>query len=166
MEWKEQYRHPNWQKKRLEALEAAGFTCQRCGDTETSLHVHHKRYVKGRNVWEYGADELDILCEPCHEQTHADKDLLNELLSKVPASEISSVTAVVTGFCGYAYGLNNTNEVAEKLNNPFGFTVGLLAGATSMMNIHSLIALLSAVEINYNGGTIHLVIPPRKSFGD
>ena len=49
-----QYKHPLWQKKRLEALSGSGFECQNCGSKDDQLHVHHKSYVKGRNVWDYG----------------------------------------------------------------------------------------------------------------
>jgi hypothetical protein len=82
LSWAAQYKHPNWQRKRLEALEAAGWECQNCGDKETTLNVHHKRYVKGRKVWEYEIDELAVLCEPCHETEHKERDLLNFILAQ------------------------------------------------------------------------------------
>lgn len=58
-----------WQRKRLEVLNAAGWECQGCGDADSGnqLHVHHRRYVRGRKPWEYGVDELLALCERCHE---------------------------------------------------------------------------------------------------
>ena len=40
----EQYKHPLWQKKRLEILEFSEFTCDNCGDTESQLHIHHRAY--------------------------------------------------------------------------------------------------------------------------
>jgi len=57
---------PRWQKKRLQILERDDFTCQGCGDTETTLHVHHKEYVYGRMPWEYDDEELITYCEDCH----------------------------------------------------------------------------------------------------
>lgn len=78
--WKDQYKHPNWQKKRLEALDAAGFECDDCGTKEDQLHVHHRRYVKGRMIWEYTLDELEVLCADCHETAHKKKDALICLL--------------------------------------------------------------------------------------
>lgn len=66
MDFKDQYKHPMWQKKRLEALNDAGFMCQRCCGDEEQLHVHHKVYVKGRKIWEYAISELSVLCESCH----------------------------------------------------------------------------------------------------
>ena len=76
----EQYKHPLWQKKRLEMLEDAGWECSNCGDCENLLHVHHKIYIKGRKVWEYDQFELEVLCEKCHTFEHQLKDLLNALL--------------------------------------------------------------------------------------
>lgn len=58
LSWSQQYKHPQWQRKRLEALEAAGWECENCGEKETTLNVHHKRYVKGRMIWEYDVSEL------------------------------------------------------------------------------------------------------------
>jgi hypothetical protein len=75
-----QYQHPQWQKKRLERLEAAQFECSNCGDTESQLHVHHKRYVKGRKVWEYDDCELEVLCDKCHSEQHSLIDLFSDVL--------------------------------------------------------------------------------------
>lgn len=44
----EKLKDPRWQRKRLEALNAAGFGCSVCGDAESPLHVHHRAYFKGR----------------------------------------------------------------------------------------------------------------------
>lgn len=70
MTYKDQYKHPEWQKKRLEVFEANTFKCQECSDTETTLHVHHPEYRPGAKVWEYEAKELMCLCEKCHEKEH------------------------------------------------------------------------------------------------
>jgi hypothetical protein len=93
--WGEQYKHPNWQKRRLERMEAAGWECMNCGDKGTTFNVHHKRYVKGRNVWEYDDDELVVLCEPCHEEEHVISDDLKELLVYVDNTE---ALALIKGF--------------------------------------------------------------------
>lgn len=80
----EQLRHPNWQRKRLEALEAADFKCECCFDGETTLHVHHHQYFKGRMAWEYDLTQLSVLCADCHEKTHANKDMLMDVVSRLP----------------------------------------------------------------------------------
>ncbi len=81
--YSELLRDPRWQKMRLKKLEAAEWKCQGCADTETTLNVHHKRYVKGRAPWEYDEAELVVLCEPCHSEEHEDKDMRSELMARL-----------------------------------------------------------------------------------
>ncbi len=64
----EKLRDPRWQKKRLEILERDEWTCQLCGDKETTLVVHHRWYRKGKDPWDYPDNCLATLCESCHEQ--------------------------------------------------------------------------------------------------
>ena len=77
----DQYKHPKWQKKRLEMLDAASFQCSNCGEQDSQLHVHHKTYIKGRKIWDYKPSQLAVLCEKCHASEHAAKDVFNEILS-------------------------------------------------------------------------------------
>jgi hypothetical protein len=66
MKYTEKLKHPKWQKKRLEILNRDNFTCQNCGSTETTLHVHHRVYSNGE-PWEIDNKRLVALCEDCHE---------------------------------------------------------------------------------------------------
>lgn len=59
------YKNPKWQKKRLQVLERDGWSCCACDDTESTLHVHHKKY--DGEPWEVPDDWLQTLCESCHE---------------------------------------------------------------------------------------------------
>lgn len=70
MTYSEKLKDPRWQKKRLEVLQRDEFTCLFCGDTKSTLHVHHAIYFKGLNPWEYDDSELITLCESCHEFEH------------------------------------------------------------------------------------------------
>lgn len=79
MSYSDQLKHPNWQRKRLEVLESAGWCCQRCRAGEVTLHVHHRAYVKGRMAWEYEGSELEALCKDCHEGEHADQEIFATL---------------------------------------------------------------------------------------
>ena len=136
MEWKDQYKHPMWQKKRLEALEASEYTCQCCFDSESQLHVHHRQYFKGRKIWEYELDELEVLCDECHGFVHEDMSLLKSLLSHIPADAISDVTALIGGFVINGIGpiresVSFVREHSEEIKNgskPM-FNLGLFAGA-------------------------------------
>lgn len=86
----DQYKHPMWQKKRLECLEDAEYQCQGCGSTSKTLHVHHIRYVKNRKVWEYDVSELIVLCESCHNKEHKIMDdIKTELAIATPATRMA-----------------------------------------------------------------------------
>lgn len=70
------YKHPKWQRRRLEIMERSNFTCEACGETEVELQVHHKTYRPGADPWEYEDSNLVSLCRPCHEQrTHLDRSV-------------------------------------------------------------------------------------------
>jgi hypothetical protein len=75
---------PRWQKKRLETLELAEWKCEVCYDAESTLHVHHKQYFKGRDPWEYDVDQLAVVCAACHKATHQLPDNLLEVISRLP----------------------------------------------------------------------------------
>ena len=90
-----QYKNPMWQKKRLEAMEEAGFECQNCGSKDDQLHVHHKSYIKGRRIWDYGLHELFVLCDECHKNIHKQQDDLKQLLSF--NTDIGNVLSLVAG---------------------------------------------------------------------
>jgi 5-methylcytosine-specific restriction endonuclease McrA len=83
MTYKEQLLHPNWQRKRLEIMRRDEFRCRRCLDAESTLHVHHKQYAKGRLAWEYPDDELITLCESCHEEMHVINVRLRNVIAKL-----------------------------------------------------------------------------------
>lgn len=70
LSYAEQLKHPFWQRKRLEVLDAANFACERCGAAESTLHVHHKRYRRGRMAWQYPRSDFEALCEKCHSIEH------------------------------------------------------------------------------------------------
>ena len=73
MNYKEQYSHPKWQKKRLEILERDDWKCQSCGNTKSTLHVHHMEYIKDNKIWDYDNNNFITYCESCHEIIHGFK---------------------------------------------------------------------------------------------
>ncbi len=68
MNYSEKLKDPRWQKKRLEVFERDNYECQRCF-SEYFLQVHHLRYHRGRDPWEYENEDLIALCDPCHDVT-------------------------------------------------------------------------------------------------
>lgn len=82
MTYKEQIKHPKWQRRRLEILEKDDFTCQMCGDKEMTLNVHHLHYHKNRDIWDYKDWELITLCDDCHSNEHSKiEDILDRIES-------------------------------------------------------------------------------------
>ena len=64
MAYSDLLKDPRWQKKRLEIFQRDDFKCQGCGDRESTLNVHHQKYVG--NPWECPDEFLITLCEDCH----------------------------------------------------------------------------------------------------
>lgn len=70
----DKFKDARWQKKRLEVLTDADWTCEECGtksqENGATMNVHHKFYgfAKKRDPWEYESFELMALCEDCHKK--------------------------------------------------------------------------------------------------
>lgn len=127
-----QYKHPNWQKRRLERLEYSGWECESCGTKDETLHVHHKQYFRGRKVWEYSDEELVVLCEGCHEEEHGVQTELKQLLTTTSSAQAFAL------LCGF----NHKNENAEPAllysgrdGDPLTYACGLVAFLTSFLSI-------------------------------
>ena len=71
--YSDKLKSPKWQKKRLEIMSRDKFTCKKCGDTESQLHVHHKEYIDGNDPWDYENNMLITLCEHCHKEIELEK---------------------------------------------------------------------------------------------
>lgn len=83
--YSEKLRDPRWQRKRLEIMQRDNFTCRHCGDSQSTLNVHHLEY--NGEPWEVQNDLLITLCEVCHECEHAyrkkaESSLLSEFRKK------------------------------------------------------------------------------------
>jgi hypothetical protein len=65
-EYQKKLLDPRWQKRRLEILKRDGWKCVNCGETEKSLHVHHKKYLAGYEPWDTPKKYLETLCGDCH----------------------------------------------------------------------------------------------------
>jgi 5-methylcytosine-specific restriction endonuclease McrA len=83
--YSEKLKDPRWQRKRLEIMQRDGFACRVCDDTTSTLHVHHIRYIKGREPWEYKDFYFVTLCADCHLAEE------NEIKAKVPPPQTVNV---------------------------------------------------------------------------
>lgn len=134
MTYAEQLKHPNWQRRRLERLDDAGWECEDCGDTEKSLHVHHRRYVKGRMAWEYDDIELAVLCETCHDRAHASQKLLEELISTAPSVVVDLCIGIVSGYMYADCELSEELELRCRVGREPYFEVGVAAQTLTLLN--------------------------------
>jgi len=62
--YSEKLKSPKWQKKRLEILNRDNFTCIKCGDKETELHINHLKYTGEPH--DAPNEDLETLCKHCH----------------------------------------------------------------------------------------------------
>jgi hypothetical protein len=129
MTYTEQLRHPYWQRKRLEVLEDAGFKCENCGDAEKTLHVHHKKYVKGRKAWEYEREELAALCEDCHKREHDSREDLDRLIAAVGPSGLDVILGLSAGYLLASMDLERTLAEEIAMGRDLYFEIGIAASA-------------------------------------
>jgi hypothetical protein len=120
MKYSEKLKDPRWQKKRLEIFERDKWTCQFCGDTESTLVVHHLEYIPGREPWEYDNSYLLTLCEGCHETDReerptAEKALLITL--KLRGYQAHHIKRLVNGF--YYLKTDKSPEVISSIIERF-----------------------------------------------
>ena len=79
---------PRWQRRRLEILNRAEFSCEECGDSTSTLHVHHRLYRKGMMPWEYADAELMALCETCHASETMTRAAIAEAMARMSPSQL------------------------------------------------------------------------------
>lgn len=97
---------PRWQKLRLQVMEANNFCCEMCGDSESTLNVHHKEYLKGHEPWEYETNQLSVLCESCHDCVHEEFNFLRWVCSQAPLDGPANRTEIaflIAGFIGISF---------------------------------------------------------------
>jgi hypothetical protein len=114
----EKYKDPRWQRRRLEIMHNADFSCEGCGSKSSTLNVHHKLYRKGFNPWDYNNLELMCLCEDCHEAWHLMKEHLNVSLQFIDLEAYKEVV-------GYAVGVSLRSaypEVSVHFKSESGMT--------------------------------------------
>ena len=92
----EKLKDPRWQQTRLKIFERDEWTCQICDNTESTLAVHHRYYLKDKEPWEYPLEALVTLCEECHREerenrSEEEQTLLHALREKFFASDINSL---------------------------------------------------------------------------
>lgn len=73
---------PRWQRRKSEVQRKANFTCEDCGSTTKTIHVHHSFYIRGKEPWEYDDDLLMLLCDDCHVKRQGLEEVLQVSFAK------------------------------------------------------------------------------------
>lgn len=120
--YSELLRDPRWQKKRLEVLEEKHWQCEACRETDTTLHVHHKHYVQGREPWDYEDDQLAVLCENCHSSRHEADKRLHDLLARADVTGmpgcVDDLYWLIAGFLGhYDFPQHHSEKALYKIGS-------------------------------------------------
>lgn len=145
-EFWEAYKHPLWQKKRLEIMEDANFECEECGSKDTTLNVHHRHYRKGAKPWEYSSNELQCLCENCHDQRHETITLLKEVAGQLPPYDLELLL-------GYAHGLMLQYHAMTEENEPVAIrNAEHETGLTDSYGLHRHTPYSWLIQILHNQG--------------
>ena len=126
-------RDPRWQKKRLEVMQANDFSCEICGDKESTLNIHHKQYLKGHEPWEYEADQLSCICQNCHSNHHESPDFLNFACSFLPIDGKNNRDEIAILILGILH-KPIANDVIEY--HKMIYEIGMIIGASNIKNLH------------------------------
>lgn len=75
MSYAELLKTSEWNVFRNVVLKTKGHVCENCSKTNGTLNIHHLRYYALKNgtlfkPWEYGMNDVMILCEECHKLWH------------------------------------------------------------------------------------------------
>lgn len=143
----QQLAHPQWQRRRLEMLQAADWECAKCFDKEATLHVHHRQYFKGRMAWEYSDKELVVLCADCHQLEHVSAENLKRLLTMIPIDhcDIDDAIALLAGY--YSPHVPEIEGLfLEVALNPSLASIGFIAEAMKGLTTKQLCKVNELVE--------------------
>lgn len=78
--YREKLLDPKWQQRKSAIQIRDKFTCQKCGNKNETLSVHHRHYIKGRQPWDYPDNLLVLLCATCHKEEEDYADIGENIL--------------------------------------------------------------------------------------
>lgn len=70
----------DWEDRRKQVLDRDGYECQKCGTTDTTLHVHHVTPISEGGS--HRLSNLETLCERCHAKEHPVQTTLHSALAQ------------------------------------------------------------------------------------
>jgi hypothetical protein len=87
-------------------------------------------------VWEYEDHELEVLCEDCHKQHHADRELLDRILTEagVHGDPVAIAVGILAGYFAGAVcigpDLENAALDVDGHSHDLGILASIASGAT------------------------------------
>lgn len=69
----------DWEKKRKQVLDRDAYECQRCGESNTNLQVHHRTAISEGGGHELS--NLETVCRSCHATEHPTKVTISEAVA-------------------------------------------------------------------------------------
>lgn len=124
--YKEYLQTIEWRVRRGLALKRAGYCCEqpKCG-RRTQLQVHHRTYD---HIGEELAEELSVVCEPCHDRYHATQPahlrasvynaLVHEVLKAEAFVSLADLTEEVKVRCAklkFQYSSDDVNHAIDAV---------------------------------------------------
>lgn len=88
-EYKKALQDQRWKDLRIVILKRDNYACVKCNAKE-NLHVHHIKYINGKQPWQVPNSLLQTLCQTCHIKVHKNKPISDFVLKnkKVKKSKI------------------------------------------------------------------------------
>lgn len=129
-------RDPRWQRLRLEVMKRDDFTCTSCGDNDRTLHIHHKRYVRGGKPWDSPAEDLTTLCESCHETITAALPIAKEALIHLDSRTLTRLCGMMVGLAfrqRQTHILRSVEFADYEMIDAFARDVGLMADNVALL---------------------------------
>jgi hypothetical protein len=102
MTYAEKLKDPRWEIFRNKVFDAMGCACSTCGDQDKPAtrfnHVHHKRYIKGREPWEYDLTDVTVLCKECHDEIHQCENKWRSMIRAMPSWLVAEFDSMADDF--------------------------------------------------------------------
>jgi hypothetical protein len=130
--YSEMLKHPKWQKKRLEILERDNWCCVKCGDTETTLHIHHLKYTG--KPWEAPKSDLVTLCAVCH-SFFSTEDVKYETVNFITKLDKVYLDAPIKG---YIVDTNDQTLYYNTHQNEFVFILGFRKNSKVLSTLYKI----------------------------
>lgn len=104
MTYAEKLRDPRWKEFRQAAFIFHGPFCTNCGSEyrsiDESIHVHHKRYINGKEPWEYHMSDVSVLCWECHKDIHDCENKWRDMIRHMPSYMVIEFNSMAEAFKG------------------------------------------------------------------